>query len=271
MEKKEEIMLSRLAQDIDFLRQYIVHPNKDLELRVKELEKLNEKLREICKILAEDRIVLKKKLTDKKRRLGANSEKIKELQEKLLRKEDQVVRLAETANFQKELILSLRDKNVFFEIGDKKMRNKLNRLDRQMMTEAEKRRIFLNRAVETKKVLENQVQMVKKEKDMQILDKKQLHEKCSRIMLSAEKQKLFLGHLEEESEQKLESQKKHYERIMAELNRQHVKDMIDKKTLMAVMHKKIEALESELQKRKAREKELISQFSEKLKEIFNEN
>lgn len=263
-------MLSKLAQDIDFLRSYIVHPNKDLELRVRELEKINGKLREICKILAEDRIVIKKELTDKTRRLGAYAEKVKVLQSKLLQKEQLLIKIAETAKYQKELILSLRDKAVALEIGEKKKEQKLHKLDKSIQYKDAEQLAFQNRLIETKKVLGEQIHLIKKEKDIESLSRQQMQDRLNKILTIIDEQKKLLDSTRNELDAKLQAQKKHYGRLMAELNQNHIREMIDKKALILALKKKMEGLDAELEKRKIREKELIGRFSEKLKEVFNE-
>ena len=94
MEQKEGQMLLKLAEDIDFLRKYLVHPNKNLEIRLKELESINSKLREIVKILASDRVIIKKELVSKTEKLGSYAVKNKVLQDKLLNKEEELVKVA---------------------------------------------------------------------------------------------------------------------------------------------------------------------------------
>jgi len=263
-------MLLKLAQDVEFLRKYIVHPNKDLELRLRELEKINRKLREIVKILAEDRIIIKKELTDKTQKLGGYSEKINLLRDKLLRREDMLARLSQQVKDQKELIVSLRNEKIGLEVGEKEKNEAIGRMGKRILSETDEKRTAINKMTEAKKILEKQISAIKREKDRELLNKKELQDKLAKLVPVIEKQNKLLENAKIEFYERMAVQKKHYEKLMAELNQAHVKEMIDKKALILSMKKRIDQLNELLEKKKQREHELVEKFTEKLKEIIKE-
>jgi hypothetical protein len=268
MEQKEALL--RLAEDVEFLRKYIIHPNLDLELRVKELEKINSKLREICRILAEDRIIIKKEIAQKTERLGGYSEKIKVLQKKLLNKENLLARMALQIKSYKEIIVSLRNKNIDLGIDEKQREEKLEEMGKTVRHAKSEKIAFLTRLAETKKALDIQIRAVRKQKNLEAMNKKELEERLLKVLPLLEKQNEMLEDVKQELNEKLAEQKKHYQTLMAELNQRQVREMIDKKALIMSMKNRIEELKQEIDSRKKREQELIERFGEKLKELFNE-
>ncbi|MBW2995394.1 hypothetical protein KY312_03500, partial [Candidatus Woesearchaeota archaeon] len=242
MEQKEGQMLLKLAEDVDFLRKYIVHPNKNLEIRVKELQQINDKLREIVKILAEDRVIFKKELMTKTERLGSYAVKNKVIQDKLIQKDEELTKLSKELKDLRDFVISLRSKKLELEIDTRKKKELLEKIEKKLEFETFEKRAYTINLAETIKVLESQINLIKKEKDDEMLDKRALQDKLNRVMEIVDKQNKLLEDTKIDINLQLAQQKKHYEGLMDKLNQDHVKEIIDKKSLVISMKKRLEIL-----------------------------
>jgi DNA repair exonuclease SbcCD ATPase subunit len=270
MEEKEGNMLLKLAEDVEFLRKYIIHPNKDLEIRTKELQNINKKLREVVKILAEDRVIIKKELAERTNKLGAYRQKINFLEEKLLHKENSLKHLTKEMKALRDYIVSLRDKNIDLEVESKENFKRVELLGKKLQSETYDKKESVGKLLQAKNALENQVKLIKQEKDKQSLGAGELRDRMTKLLQVIEKQNKLMESVKLEFSKKIILQKKHYDCLMADLNQTHVRDTIDKKAMVLAMKKKIQELNAKLNQRRQKEQELAERFSEKIKEMFKD-
>jgi hypothetical protein len=268
---KDDSMILKLAEDVDFLRKYIVHPNKELEFRLRDVEQVNKKLKEIVKILAEDRLILKQELVAKTSRLGGCSERIKMLEERMIHREALLSKLSQKAKDQQEIIVSLRNEKIGLEIGDKEKNQKIDLMTRRVLADTHIKVASINKMNETRAVLEKQVELIKREKNSEFRGKKELQERLEKILPIIDKQSKLLETSKQEFELKIAELDKRHKEQMARLSQSNIKELIESKTAVAELTRKLMQVQSELDKRKQKEENMVSKISEKLKEVLNEN
>jgi len=259
MAKKED-KLGRIAKDIEFLKDTML---TRLPEKVQRLEQENEKLKLENNVFNDEKKLLLETNKRLERKKGDNEllfKTIEDMKLNLASKQSVVAKLQEEIDKLKEAVVDFRDKEVNYEIDDKKKTQQLEIIIKRLKAELFKKHMLMSKFDETKKIMEQQIYALSREKGNLADENRLVIAKLQSLVQAMRKHEALSTGLKGEFSMKLSEQKNQYEEMIRRLNEINMREVLDKNASVAAMQKRIKQMQQMLVLKDEKHKKMLDEF-----------
>ncbi|MBW3011988.1 hypothetical protein KY311_02300 [Candidatus Woesearchaeota archaeon] len=265
MAKKEDQVIKKLAKDVEFLKEAMLGPEAALPEKLRKLEEQNKELILENNVLNDE----KKLLIEANRRFERDKKTASllvqgfgDMKLKLASKQEIINKQQEEIQKFKDFVVDLRDKELGFELDDKKKTKQLGEIMTKLKHEIFKKNQLMNRFVETRKILEQQIMVMNNEKEKTAAEKIALLQKIEKLLDIVEKQDYAVKELKKQYSEKLQIQKQRYDEMIRRLNEVNMKEVLDKNATMIALQKKMKMQEDAFRLKLDKQKRMVKEFED---------
>jgi len=259
MAKKDDA-LRKIAKDIEFLKESMI---TRLPEKIHRLEDENERLKLENNVLNDEKKLLIEANRNLEKRRGNNElllKTIEDLKLNLASKQIVVAKLQQEIDALKENVVELKEKGVHFELDDKKKKSQLEIAIKRLKVELFKKHMLLGKFDETKKLLEQQVYALARQKEKLEQENSAAASKLKSLISIIKRQEAVSGAVRNECSQRILSNKQRYEEIIRRLNENNMHEVIDKNASVAAMEKNLRQMQHILALKDEKQKRMLQEF-----------
>ncbi|MBW3017225.1 hypothetical protein KY316_02540 [Candidatus Woesearchaeota archaeon] len=265
MAKKEDQVIKKLAKDVEFLKEAMLGPEAALPEKLRKLEEQNKDLILENNVLNDEKKLLieaNRRFERDKKTASLLAQGFGDMKLKLASKQEIINKQQEEIQKFKDFVVDLRDKELGFELDDKKKTKQLGEIMTKLKHEIFKKNQLMNRFVETRKILEQQIMVMNNEKEKTAAEKIALLQKIEKLLDIVEKQDYAVKELKKQYSEKLQIQKQRYDEMIRRLNEVNMKEVLDKNATMIALQKKMKMQEDAFRLKLDKQKRMVKEFED---------